>query len=273
LEQNIFEEELLHGGNVNEVVRIGNAVHRSANRSTFIHELLLHLDKQGFEGAPKFIGIDDMGREILSFIPGEVPGNDYPDFKPYIWTDASLIKCGELLRNYHDATVGFRTTSNKPSIVKDWLVPEGWKDEVICHNDAALYNIVFKGELPIALIDFDMAAPGPRIWDIVYMLYTSVPLTGFSIDYATGKSIPYNPELDGAERRRKISLFFKAYDMAVPCNLKEWTISRIKALCHTLVSGAAEGNKAYQKMIEEGHLAHYEKEIIFLEEHFEDWEK
>lgn len=273
MEQNIFEEELLHGGNVNEVVRIGNTVHRSASWSAFVHDLLRYLEKQGFDGAPRFIGIDDKGREILSFITGEVPGNDYPDFKPYIWSDKSLIKCAELLRSYHDATVGFRTTSTKPIVDKDLLALEGWEDEVICHNDAALYNIVFKDEVPTAFIDFDLAAPGPRIWDIVYMLYTSVPLAGFSIDSATGKSIPYSAELHRAERSRRISLFFNSYGMEVPCNLKDWTIRRIKALCHTLISGAAEGNKAYQKMIEEGHVVHYEKEMIFLKEHFEDWEE
>lgn len=269
----MFEkEELLHGGNVNEVVRIGNTVHRNENWNPFVHELLLYLDKQGFEGAPKFIGIDDKGREILSFIPGEVPGNDYPDFKPYIWSDSSFIKSAELLRRYHDAVQGFKSTSCKPGIKISCLVPEGWEDEIICHNDAALYNIVFKDEVPIALIDFDLAAPGPRIWDIVYMLYTSVPLASFSIDYSIGKSIPYSTELHGDERRRRISLFFKSYGMEVPQNIKGWTISRIKALCDTLISGAAQGNIAYQKMIEEGHVAHYESEIIFLQEHFEEWQ-
>lgn len=87
------KEEILPGGNVNEVVRIGNTVHRTTEWSSFVHDLLRYLDKQGFEGAPKFIGIDHSGREILSYIPGEVPGNQYPDFKPYIWSDHTLIQC------------------------------------------------------------------------------------------------------------------------------------------------------------------------------------
>lgn len=265
------KEELLHGGNVNEVTRIGNTVHRTTDWNPFVHKLLRHLEKQDFEGAPKFIGIDDKGREILSFIPGEVPGNHYPDFKPYIWSDRSLIKCAELLRHYHDAVQGFEISSFRPSIENENLVIKGYEDEVICHNDAALYNIVFKDESPIALIDFDLAAPGPRIWDIVYMLYTSVPLASFAIDYTTGKSIKYDAELHAADRRRRISLFFKSYGISQPNDIKSWTIRRIKTLCNTLTQGAAQGNKAYQKMIEEGHVSHYEKEIIFLQEHFEDW--
>ena len=46
------KEEILPGGNVNEVVRIGNTVHRTTEWSSFVHDLLRYLDKQGFEGAP-----------------------------------------------------------------------------------------------------------------------------------------------------------------------------------------------------------------------------
>ncbi|QHQ61033.1 phosphotransferase [Anaerocolumna sedimenticola] len=268
----MFEkEEILHGGNVNNVVRIGNTVHRSVNWSPYVHELLLYLEKQGFDGAPKFIGIDEKGCEILSYIEGEVSGNDYPDFKPYIWSEDSLIRCAQLLRRYHDAVQGFIGISDYYTNEEHNAVPGKWENEVVCHNDAALYNIVFKDEVPVALIDFDLAKPGPRIWDIVYMLYTSVPLASFAIDYNTGKSIPYNPELHAADRTRRISLFMDAYGIKIPHNIKEWTISRIKALCDTLTIGAANGNEAYRKMIDEGHLAHYKWEIIFLKEHFKDW--
>ncbi|MCV4233670.1 phosphotransferase [Virgibacillus sp. LDC1] len=265
------KEEVLPGGNVNEVVRIGNNVHRTTNWSSFVHDLLRHLDKQGFEGAPKFIGIDHSGREILSFIPGEVPGNQYPDFKPYIWSDHALIQSAALLGRYHDAVQGFAATSIQPEDAQNFRALEEWADEVICHNDAAPYNIVFQDEVPVALIDFDLAAPGSRIWDIVYMLYTSVPLASFAIDYSTGTSIPYQSELHAADRTHRISLFFKSYGISPPPNLKEWTIRRIQALCDTLITGAAQGNKAYQNMIDEGHVAHYEKEIRFLQAHFEEW--
>ena len=47
---------------------------------------------------------------------------------------------------------------------------------MICHNDVAPYNTVFVDGRPRALIDFDTAGPGPRVWDIAYAAYTFVPL-------------------------------------------------------------------------------------------------
>jgi len=36
---------------------------------------------------------------------------------------------------------------------------------------------VFRKGMPVALIDFDTAHPGPRIWDVAYAAYRFVPLT------------------------------------------------------------------------------------------------
>ncbi|MET3849077.1 MULTISPECIES: aminoglycoside phosphotransferase family protein [unclassified Paenibacillus] len=102
------QEEVLDGGNINHIVRKENTVLRPTGIwSPCVHELLKHLEKQGFEGAPKFIGIDDSEREILTFISGEVPGNKYPELEPYMWSDAILVGLARLLRRFHDATEGF----------------------------------------------------------------------------------------------------------------------------------------------------------------------
>jgi hypothetical protein len=36
-----------------------------------VHQLLLHLEKKGFAGSPRFLGLDEQGREILTFLEGE----------------------------------------------------------------------------------------------------------------------------------------------------------------------------------------------------------
>lgn len=206
---------------------------------------------------------------MLSYLPEKVLGNDYPVFEPYIWSDSTIIKIAKFLRVLHDASVDF----------VQYAIREKWENpyfnlnqyEVICHNDAALYNFVFQEEVPVSLIDFDMAYPAVRLWDIAYTLYTTVPLTSFSPDYSTNKISNYACERDALDRKRKISLFFQSYGIEIPNDLSDWIIRRLKAMCDFLMSGVENGNAAITKMVKDGHLAHYEREIEFLKKHYTDW--
>jgi Phosphotransferase enzyme family len=260
-------EEVLDGGNINKVVKIGGTVRRAAKPNPYVYELLKHLEKVGYHCSPRFMGVDEKGREILSYLDGVVPGNDYPKIERYMWSDEALVEHAKLLRSYHDATVGFIASTKS---INEY--PEMSLHEVVCHNDAALYNIVFQDKHPVGIIDFDMAGPGPRIWDIVYTLYTSVPLAAFSPSEDEDRVVvQYKREDHAAARKRRIEIFINSYGMDVPNNLKEWTISRINFMCTTLSDRAASGDLAFIKLVEEGHLAHYEKEVKFLKEHFDDW--
>lgn len=48
---------------------------------------------------------------------------------------------------------------------------------MICHNDFAPHNLVFRSGRPVAVIDFDTSSPGPRAWDLAHLAYRLVPLT------------------------------------------------------------------------------------------------
>ena len=67
-------ETPLGGGNMNSgVVRVGDTVRRPAGPWTpAVHALLAHLHAAGFDGAPRPLGIDEQGREVLTFISGPV---------------------------------------------------------------------------------------------------------------------------------------------------------------------------------------------------------
>ncbi|WP_371406528.1 phosphotransferase [Kribbella sp. NBC_00662] len=54
-------------------------------------------------------------------------------------------------------------------------VPAG-PPEVICHNDTAPWNMITDDGSVVAFVDWDTAAPGPRMWDLAYLAYTLVPL-------------------------------------------------------------------------------------------------
>jgi len=66
-------EQRLAGGSVTPVVRVGATARRATGPwSPRVHELLRHLTDAGFDGAPRFLDIDEQGREVLSFIDGEI---------------------------------------------------------------------------------------------------------------------------------------------------------------------------------------------------------
>lgn len=162
-------QETLTGGNVNaSVVRIGQTVRRVAGRwSPQVQALLTHLEAVGFDAAPRFLGVDGTGREVLTFMPGQagLPGDMYE-------TTAAMVSAAKLLRSYHDATLGL------PHDPAGWARadPDPAQREVICHNDAAPYNMVFENGRAIGLIDFDLAGPGPRLRDLAYLAIWCVPL-------------------------------------------------------------------------------------------------
>src|SRR3954454_19653846 len=98
-------EELLNGGltNAGRISRVGHTVRRPPT-SPSTWALFDHLERVGFDGAPRFLGVDDSGREVLSFIPGEAAIEPYPD---WALTDEALVSVAELLRRYHDAAASF----------------------------------------------------------------------------------------------------------------------------------------------------------------------
>ncbi|MBO0898677.1 phosphotransferase [Cellulomonas sp. zg-ZUI222] len=162
-EQRDVAAQELDGGNVNTVVRVGDTVRRTAGPWTpAVHALLAWVRERGVTCVPAPLGLDDDGREILSWMPGEVVGWPVPD---WLWTAQTRAQAGAMLRTVHDATVGFDLSD------RVWRSPTHHPVEVVCLNDVAPYNMVFDGTDLIGLIDVDMASPGPRAWDLAYLAY------------------------------------------------------------------------------------------------------
>jgi aminoglycoside phosphotransferase (APT) family kinase protein len=165
-------EVTLVGGTANRgrVVRIGDTVRRPQRPSgPATHALLRHLEQVGFPGAPRFLGVDEQGREVLTFVRGTAVTPPYP---AWALTDEALVSVADLLRAYHRAVSSFDPTAHAwpPS------PPAPFDADLVSHNDVNLDNVVFRDGRAVALIDFDLASPGSRVWDVACAARLWTPL-------------------------------------------------------------------------------------------------
>jgi hypothetical protein len=192
------QEVRLRGGTANRgrIVRVGDTVRRPLRASSpATRALLEHLARNGFDGAPRWIGVDDVGRETLTFIPGSAPYTPYPE---WALTDAALSSVAQLLRRFHDAVAGFDADAWQ------WHrdVPAPFCSPFASHNDPNLDNVVFRDGRAVALIDFDLAGSGSRVWDLASAARLWCPLRADSDvhDVRQGRGL------------HRLRLFLEAYD-------------------------------------------------------------
>jgi hypothetical protein len=97
------DEHALDGGNVaGGVVRVGDTVRKPAGFWTpAVEALLSHLGRAGFTGAPRPLGRDGEGRQVLEYVPGPMAMD-----QPWL-NEAGLRRVGRLIRELHDASAGF----------------------------------------------------------------------------------------------------------------------------------------------------------------------
>jgi Ser/Thr protein kinase RdoA (MazF antagonist) len=146
----VIEQPLTGGRMTAGVVRVGDTVRRPASeRSAFTATLLELLADKDF--TPNYLGQDESGRDILSYLEGDVPS------RYQRWTDQQVAAAGALLRRFHDATRNSQLAGDHP---------------VVCHHDPAPTNFVFNEGVPTGIFDFDLAAPGDPLEDLGYAAWT-----------------------------------------------------------------------------------------------------
>lgn len=229
----------LRGGTAHRglVVRVGETVRKpQRSNSEGTHALLQHLHDIGFDSAPRYLGTDDRGREVLSFVEGEAVTWPYP---AWALTEAALTSVAELLRRYHDAVATFNPAPYR------WpqSPPRPYAGAVVSHNDPNLDNVVFRNGRAAALIDFDLASPGSTIWDVAAAARLWAPL---------------RPDADIADARRgqalrRFTVFATAYGMRdfEPGQLVDAVSANHDWLYSIIRSGAEAGSVGYASYWEE----------------------
>lgn len=98
-------EPLAGDGVTPGIVRIGDTVRRPVRPFTAtVQAYLAHLHLAGFTAAPAPLGVDEQGREVLTFVPGDVPREPLP---AEIAGEDVLAALARLVRRLHDAAQGW----------------------------------------------------------------------------------------------------------------------------------------------------------------------
>jgi hypothetical protein len=195
-----MSEVTLPGGYTTGAILVGDVVHKPASPWTStVHALLRHLEDAGFDGAPRALGFDDRGREMLTYLPGETVGGKAP-WPAWVYLDSTLVQVGRWLRRVHDATVSF-----VPPADETWFIGGAVQPGLIVgHQDAAPYNAVVDGDRLVGFCDWDIAGPSSREYDLALSALWWVPLCPPSAVEQLGFH-------DFDDRSRRLHLLLDAY--------------------------------------------------------------
>src|SRR6266567_689796 len=183
----LAEIPLLGGRLTPGIVRVGNTVRRSSKgNAAFVHDLLLVLEDQDFPFAPRFLEVDEQGRDILSYLEGETWSESGSGL-----SDDLLVQAARAIRRYHDATAGS---------------PLAQGSEIVAHHELGPHNTIFHEGHLVGFIDWDDAAPGTRLRDLANAVYNYVDVSHWANQGAS-------------EQARRIQLMCAAYGWNDPLAL------------------------------------------------------
>ncbi|MEV4279103.1 aminoglycoside phosphotransferase family protein [Actinoplanes xinjiangensis] len=242
-------EQVLQDDPHRRVIRIGDTVRRPMHPwSPTVHELLHHLERTGFEYAPRVLGIDEADREVLTWLDGESGGDAWAK----VVTDDGLAAMARLLRDYHDAVRGFR-----PAAAAGWAAHDGvfGAGDLVGHGDFGPWNLVWHGNRPVGILDWDYVLPAPPVFDVAYAIEYVTPFR--DDDFAMRHLRHPGPP----DRRRRLELFACAYGLTSTDGLVAEVYAQQREVLGRARRLAAEGHQPQLSWHESGALDDVERRI------------
>jgi Ser/Thr protein kinase RdoA (MazF antagonist) len=158
------EDQPLAGGHMSGAVRRGDTVRRRVGPWTpAVHALLRHVHGR-LPHVPRVLGIDELGREVLTYLPGT-----QADHESGTVTRARVAAMAHWLRCLHASTADFEHPG-------PWRMPPEPTPTVIGHNDLAFWNVVFEGDNLVGVFDWDLAGPTTPLSELAFLAWNTVPL-------------------------------------------------------------------------------------------------
>ena len=245
-----MDEELLPAGHGGEVVtRVGDTVRRTTGPwMETVHAFLRHLEEEGFDGAPRVLGTDEQGREVLTFVEGEVLADpswragDPTPWPEYARSEEALVDAARLLRRFHRAAAGFRPVEPR---FRTYPWPVLLPGEAMCHGDLGPHNTVYRHGRPVAFIDWDAVRPNLPILEFAGAAWKFVPLG--DDDHFARSDFPAPPDLP-----RRLTLFAAEYGVTDRDELRwalQQTVQRSAEAMRTWPAISAADGAGYLRLL------------------------
>jgi hypothetical protein len=219
------DEIALPGGNVGGAVRVGDTVRRPTGPWTpAVHALMAHVGAR-IPHVPEVLGFDDQGREVLTFLPGEVI-----DVETQALTDAQLEALVSWTHDFHRAVADFDHDG-------PWRFVPGPAPTLIGHNDIAPYNACFAADELTGVFDWDFAGPSSPLNELAFIAWNGVPLTR---------------DVGTRESARRLALIADAYSGVRPQEVIEQVPARIQQMFVGITSGVAAGDPGMIRLVQLG---------------------
>jgi Ser/Thr protein kinase RdoA (MazF antagonist) len=200
-------------------------VHRTTGPWTeTVHAFLRHLEDAGFDSAPRLLGVDEQGREVLTFIEGDVlvdpawePGRPTP-WPEWARSEDCLVDTARLLRRLHEVSASFVAP-----VAARWRqhpCPGLGDGELVCHGDVGPHNTVYRDGQVVALIDWDGIRPNEPLVEFGNAAWLYVPLADDAYFAASG--FERRPDL-----ARRLAVFAREYGID-DCAQLAWSLHQAR---------------------------------------------
>ena len=228
-------------GRVTEFVRVGDTVDRPATANTeSMRELLVHLERSGFGGAPRVVDSEPDGAIVLTWIDGWVP----TDTEGWMLDPGAVASVGQLLRSYHDCVAGFAPEAGFEEGPQE--VAEG---TIVCHGDIAPRNTVFRDGQAVAFIDWDGIWVTRPLWDIGHAVWQFGPVCDDGDPWIRDWPAP-------PDRSARIAALVGGYRLEASRtrHLADMVVEVIAGCHRSVAHKAAAGIPAFVRLSDEGVL-------------------
>lgn len=160
-----------------KVVKVEDTVRKEpSENSKLVREVMTVLSSSNFQYSPNYLGIDQKGREIMTYIEGKQMNHTE------ITLDLMKQTLG-VLKRYHDIFSISELSEN---------------EETLLHTDYAPWNLIVREGKLVGIIDFDKAKPGKRISDVVYICWNLLDIGSEDSNLTEEEIFKYLPVLVGA---------------------------------------------------------------------------